>query len=175
MCAHNQSFGRSCQIAFKELYHFPLQWSMNENVFSHAPWYCIESMFIIFIIWYFNDIGTSLPWLASLFPTEPSCEMTEWKLELLCLGVCLMYYLDLPWHPRNHGRWCRTCLKVTPTRNKEARVFFYLFPIYQWIEHCIQGPWLWHFWLSLQAYSLSRKKGLRWRMTSVLSHQWGER
>lgn len=85
MCTHSQSFGRYCQIAFTELDHFPLQQSMNENVFSHASWYYIESMFIVFIIWYFNDIGTSLPWLACLFPTEPSCEMTEQKHTAIAL------------------------------------------------------------------------------------------
>ena len=39
VCAHIQSFDRFCQIAFKELYYFPLQQSLNGNAcfLAHSP------------------------------------------------------------------------------------------------------------------------------------------
>lgn len=159
VCAHIQSFDRSCQIAFKELYYFPCNkaW-MRMPVFSHTPQYCIESTFIIFIIWYFNDIGTSPPWLTSLVPTEPSCEMIEQKHTGIALPMGM--FDSITWIC--HGTW-------GPTRSEEVRLFFYQVPIYQWIEHFSQG--LWDFWLSQQAYSLSRKKALcgEWQVFSVIS------
>lgn len=85
--------------------------------------------------------------LGLLLPTEPSCEMIEQKHTGIALPVGM--FGSITWIC--HGTW-------GPTGSEEVRLFFYQFLIYQWIEHFSQG--LRDFWLSQQAYSLSRKKAL---------------
>lgn len=113
---------------------------MRIPVFSHADQYCVKSMFIIFLIWRVNYTGTSPPGLASLVPTEPSCEMTLQKpLGPRYPRVRLMLSHGFAGHLGNPGRWWRACIRVTLTSSEEVRVFLYQFPLYQWIECCCQG------------------------------------